>query len=84
MNMKWRNAQFYFRAPENIPEDQGRSNVREWDQRKQLNKRQCEKSMMGHQKEKNGEGRTGMKCEDLEKRNRWLFALEGMWDPLLC
>lgn len=68
MDMKWRDAQFYFRARENIPEDQGRSNLREQDQRKQLNKRQCEKSTMGHQKEKNGEGRAGMKYEDLETR----------------
>lgn len=29
MDMKCKNAQFYFRASENTPENQGRSNVRE-------------------------------------------------------
>ena len=40
MNVKWRSTS------ENIPGDQGRSNLRERDSRKQLNKRQCEESIM--------------------------------------
>lgn len=34
-------------------------------------------------KEKNGEGRVGMKCENLCERNGWLFVLEGTRDLLL-
>lgn len=78
MDMKWKNVQFLTSEHQRIFQKIKADQIQEKDQKKQLNKRQCEESVMGHQKEKNGARRTGMSCEGLDKISGCLFALESM------